>query len=297
MTMHDDPARLPGVTDAAIAAMFERRSRRGDGAGLRDLILTATTTTAQERRWYPRNRTRFPRPIAYAFIAALLVLAIVALALIAAGAFRHDSAPTPTQTAEWFVRPFEYAIPAGSGLRPVADGPHRDVIGWVEDSDGPPGHSADPLLGGVTPDFGGQRPESGIARGVIVGSGEKAWSHAGDRFFISPTPAAFIADLRDRFGVDMGPIVEASVDGRSAVSTVLTGTGENDIHVSGPITGLVSQPFVLVNNPARLVVTEVDGETIFILAWARTTADLEAWMPVADQFIRSIHFLPGGKPS
>ena len=297
MTMHDDPARLPRVTDAAIAAMFERRSRRGDGAGLRDLILTATTTTAQERRWYPRNRTRISRPIAYAFIAALLVLAIVALALIAAGAFRHDSAPTPTQTAEWFVRPFEYAIPAGSGLRPVADGPHRDVIGWVEDSDGPLGPSADPLLGGVTPDFGGQRPESGIARGVIVGSGEKAWSHAGDRFFISPMPAAFLADLRDRFGVDMGPIVEASVDGRSAVSTVLTGTGENDIHVSGPITGLVSQPFVLVNNPARLVVTEVDGETIFILAWARTTADLEAWMPVADQFIRSIHFLPGGKPS
>jgi hypothetical protein len=297
MTMHDDPARLPRVTDAAIAAMFERRSRRGDGAGLRDLILTATTTTAQERRWYPRNRTRFPRPIAYAFIAALLVLAIVALALIAAGAFRHDSAPTPTQTAEWFVRPFEYAIPAGSGLRPVADGPHRDVIGWVEDSDGPPAHSADPLLGGVTPDFGGQRPESGIARGIIVGSGEKAWSHAGDRFFISPTPAAFIADLRDRSGVAMGPIVETSLDGRPALTTVLAGTASNDIHVDGSITGLNFGPFVLVNNPARLTVTEVDGETIFILIWARTTTDLDAWMPVADRFVDSIHFLPQVDPS
>jgi len=297
MTMHDDPTRFPAVTDAAIAAMFDQRSRRGDGSGLRDLILATTTTTGQERRWHPQNRTLVARPIAYAFIAALLALAVLALALIAGGAFRRDSAPAPKQTAEWFVRPFEYAIPAGSGLRPVADGPHRDVIGWFEGSDVPLGPSADPLLGGVIPDFGGQRPDSGIARGVIVGSGEKAWSHAGDRFFISPMPAAFVADLRDRFGVGMGPIVEASLDGRPAVSTVLTGTGDNDIHVSGPITGLVSQPFVLVINPARLIVTEVDGETIFILIWARTTADLDAWMPVADQFIRSIHFLPVGAPS
>src|SRR6187200_2695307 len=120
MTMYDDPARLPTVTDAAISAMFDRRSRRGDAAGLRDLILTTTTTTAQERRWYRQGRALVPRPLAFAFIAALLAVAVVALALIAAGAFQRDPAPAPKQTAEAFVRPFEYVVPAGSNLRPLS---------------------------------------------------------------------------------------------------------------------------------------------------------------------------------
>jgi hypothetical protein len=294
MTMHDDPARLPRVTDAAIAAMFDQRARRGDTSGLRDLILATTTTTAQERRWYPQGRALVPRPLAFAFIAALLALAVVALALLGSGAIRQD--PGPKATTEWFERPFEYAIPAGSGLRLAADGPRRAVIAWIVGPHLPP-PSNDPVQGGVVPDFGGQRPDSGDVRGVIVASGERAWSHAGDRYFLDPAPAAFIADLRDRSGVAMGPIVETSLDGRPALTTVLTGTGENDIHVDGPTTGLVSGPFVLVNNPARLTVTEVDGETIFLLIWARTTTDLDAWMPVADSFVDSIHFLPQVDPS
>ena len=274
--------------------MFDQRSRRGDSSGLRDLILATTTTMAQERRWSPHESDRPPQAIAYAFIAALLALAVVALALLGSGAFRQD--PGPKATTEWFERPFEYAIPAGSAMRPAADGPHRAVIAWVEGPDVSPGPSPDPLEGQTLTDYGEQRPASGKVRGIIIGSGERAWSHAASRFFLNPAPAAFIADLRDRSGVAMGPIVETSLDGRPALTTVLAGTANNDIHVDSPITGFASGPFVLVNDPARLIVTEVDGETIFILIWARTPADLEAWMPVADQFIRSIHFLPEGKP-
>lgn len=291
--MHDHPARFPAVTDAAIAAMFERRSRRGDGSDLREPILIATTSTAQVRRWGSGTGTLARRRLAYAFIAALLALAVAGLALIGAGAFRQDPAP---ETAEWFVRPFEYALPAASGLRPVAGGPHRAAIAWVVGPDLPP-PSDDPVDGGVLPDYGGQRPDSGNVRGVIVASGERAWSHAGGRFQIDPAPAAFVADLRDRFGVAMGPIVETTLDGRPAVTTVLTGTTGNDIHVDEPMTGLATGPFVLLDNPARLIVTEVDGETVFVLVWARTTADLEAWMPVADGFVDSIHFQPRVDPS
>ena len=285
--MHDDPTRFPALSDAAIAAMFERRSRRGDGSGLRDSILTTTAATAQVRSWHVGIGTLLPRRAAYAFIGALLALALAALALIGSGVFRQDV--VSKETADRFVRPFEFAIPPGSGLGPVAGGPHRGAIAWIVGPDLPP-PTEDPVQGGVVPDYGGQRPDSGNVRGVIVASGEKAWSHAGDRFYIDPAPAAFVADLRDRFGVAMGPIVETSLDGRPAVMTDLTGASENDIHVDAPITGLPRGRFVLVNNPARLIVTEVDDETVFVLIWARTAADLDAWMPVADGFVDSIHF-------
>ena len=267
MTM---PTIRPGSrpwSDAAIAAMFDQRSRRGDSSGLRDLILATTTTTAQSaagtRRIGPsfpgRSRTRSSPPCS--------PWPSLPSPCSGSGAFRQD--PGPKATTEWFERPFEYAIPAGSGLRPAADGPHRAVIAWVEGPDVSPGPSADPLEGQTLTDYGEQRPDSGKMRGIIIGSGERAWSHAASRFFLNPAPAAFIADLRDRSGVAMGPIVETSLDGRPALTTVLAGTANNDIHVDSPITGFASGPFVLVNDPARLIVTEVDGETIFILIWAQ----------------------------
>ncbi len=44
--------------------------------------------------------------------------------------------------------------------------------------------------------------------------------------------------------------------------------------------------------PSRLIVSEVDGSTIFIVIWARTAQELEAWLPIADEFVESIHFVP-----
>ena len=35
---------------------------------------------------------------------------------------------------------------------------------------------------------------------------------------------------------------------------------------------------------------------VFILTWARTATDLGAWLPVAAEFIDSIHFVPAGPP-
>jgi hypothetical protein len=290
MTMRDDRTTVHAVSDAAIASMFDRRARRSDGADLRSSILAATASAPQVRRWRLEMSALVSTRMQRLLVVGLIVIALAALALIGSGAFRQDR--IPKATTEWFLRPFEYAIPAASALRPAADGPHYDAIAWVEGGNFPRGINEDPP-------YGGQLPGSGGVRGIIVATGEHAWSHGTEgRFFLRPAPAEFIADLRDTAGVDMGPVAEATLDGRPALTTMITGPGGNDIHVDGPITGLTfGHLFVLLTPPTRLIVTEVDGETIFVLIWARTLDDLNAWMPVADEFIASIHFLPAGEPS
>lgn len=282
MTMDDERQTIP-TTDTAIASMFDRRARGADGSELRDSILQATRALPQARRWrigHPAvSRARVGRVLLFALVATALGVLVV----VGSGALRRDQAPK--ETAVWFVRPFEYSIPAGSALRPAVDGPHRDVAAWVEGPDLPPQPSAETL-------YGGQLPGSGNLRGIIVASGEHAWSHSGTgRFFLRTAPAEFIADLRDTAAVAMDPIVRTALDGRAALTTVLRGGG-TDIHLGDPITGLTARGFVLISLPTRLTVSEIDETTVFILVWARTSDDLVRWMPVADQFVASIDFLP-----
>jgi hypothetical protein len=85
-------------------------------------------------------------------------------------------------------------------------------------------------------------------------------------------------------------IEETSVDGRPALIATLPGHSGSDIHVDGQMRGL-GGTYVMVNMPSRLMVSEVDGETVFILIWARTDQELERWLPVADEFVASIHFV------
>ena len=48
------------------------------------------------------------------------------------------------------------------------------------------------------------------------------------------------------------------------------GTRGNDVHLAGRMQGLGGQEFVLVNVPSRLIVADIDGDTVFVLIWART---------------------------
>lgn len=286
--MHDDRPMVPAVTDAAIMSMFATRARRADGGDLRGAILTATAAMPQVRTGALHLPQLIPSRLARVLTLALLAAALGALALIGSGAFRRDLAPK--ETAIWFVRPFEYSIPATSALRPAPDGPHSYINAWVQGPDVAPVPSSTPL-------YGGQDPESGILRGIIVASGELAWSHSeAGRFYLRTAPAEFIADLRDVAGVSMGPVEQTTLDGRPALTTVLPGLGGTDIHVLTPITGLVGGGYVYVNMPGRLVVSEIDDTTVFILTWARTSDDLARWLPVADEFVASIHFLPEDTP-
>jgi hypothetical protein len=89
----------------------------------------------------------------------------------------------------------------------------------------------------------------------------------------------------------MGPIEQTTLDGWPALTVMLPGHGGSDIHVTGRMLGL-SGTYAQVTMPSRLIVSEVDGSTIFVLIWARTAEGLDEWLPVADEFVASIHFVP-----
>ena len=267
----------PTTMDAAIKAMFEQRARRADDAGLRAEILNTTVAQPQVRGWRIGLPVMFPRGLARALILALLAAAVGIAALLAVGSLTDD--PPPTGSAPKFIRPFTYAIPEDEMIRMTAL--KREVVAWISGPDVP-----------NAPDLADPAGGSGAA-GVVVGSGETAWSHGKSaRFMLRTAPAEFLADLRDTAGVSMGQIVETTLDGRPALTVMLPGRGGTDIHVNGPIQGL-SQDFVMVNVPARLTVADVDGATVFVLIWARTANGLDTWLPVADKLVSSIRFLRG----
>lgn len=290
MTMMRDSGTTQAPTDAAIKAMFDHRARRADAVDLRGPILTATSSQRQRGRWRVLLPVLVPPRLTRVLVLALIAAAFVALGVVGSGALRGDLPPvlTPTATAAGFERPFEYAIPPDSTIRSSVGARRREVFAWVDGPILPFGAES------IEP-YGGQNP-AGNARGIIIASAEQAWSHGNSgRFMLRTAPSEFITDLRDTASVPMGSIDETTLDGRPALTTMLPGTGGTDIHVRGPITGLSLDNYVLVNLPSRLIVADIDGTTVFLLIWARTDADLLAWMPVADEFVDSIHFVPVGQ--
>lgn len=266
--------------DAAIRAMLDKRAARADVAGLRGEILFATAAQPQVRGWRIGLPSMFPPGLARALILAILAAALGVAGLLAAGSLTDE--PAPTGAATKFIRPFAYAIPDDRTIRMTAI--RRELVAWISGPDIP-----------NAPDLVDPAGGSGAA-GIVVGSGETAWSHGGSgRFMLRDAPAEFLADLRDTAGVSMGEIVETTLAGRPALTVMLPGAGGSDIHVSGPIEGL-SHDFVLVNVPARLTVADVDGATVFVLIWARTADGLDTWLPVADELVSSIRFERGDQP-
>jgi hypothetical protein len=290
MTTQHDRRSNRAITDAAIASMFAQRARRADASDLRGPILTATMSVEQHGTWQSRFRTIARPGRARGPVLVFIALTLAALAVVATGALRSDLPPKSTTTG--FVPRFEYIIPIGSDLRPSAGGPTSQIIAWIAGPE-PRSTTSDPRL------YGDQQPETGSLGGIIVAAGKSPWSHsASGRFLLRTTPAGFLDDLRATAEVPMGEVAETTLDGRPAIAARLLASASNDIHVTGSTTGLTGGGgFVLLNGPARITVAEVDGWTLFILAWARTDEDLDAWMPTADVFISSMHFLPEEGPS
>ncbi len=230
-----------------------------------------------------------------ALAAALVVLSIV-WSVLASGVRPSPSptvAPSPVATGEVpgfvhvtsFVQPFTYVDPPGSGLERTADRP--EVVAWAVPSEprSQPDAQTQPDVGGV---------QAGGVRGVVVASAEQAWSHrasgAGARFAVRPDPADLLADLRQIAGVRLSAISSTRLDGRPTwMSEIDPGSEVTDIHVNGSMNQL-SRDFVMLNVPASISVLEVGDDTVFILIWARTTPDLEEWMPVATELVDSIRF-------
>lgn len=139
------------------------------------------------------------------------------------------------------------------------------------------------------------------AKGIIVASAEQAWAHGnGGRFNVQTAPPRFIDDLRENGRVPMSVVAQTTLAGYPALTVMLLGTGDvgadiTDVHVTAntPLAGLTGDN-VLLSVPSRLIVADIDGDTVFVLIWARTAADLDAWMPAANEFVESIQFVPRG---
>jgi hypothetical protein len=218
--------------------------------------------------------------------------------------------PTPdptasTRSAGSFVRPFRFTVPAGSGLQKTIGDAPPEIVSFVVGANAP--------IGGQS--YGGQAPESGNLRGIVIASAETAWTHgAGGRFALRPAPADFLADLHTKaiarfddlgtvVGIDLSATTDTILDGRPALTAATRPGGKTglDIHVQLPMTGLGGGPLISLKLPYRLIVTEVDGVTVLVQIWARSDADLAAWMPDATKFVDSIRFVeqpsPSGAPS
>ncbi len=278
--MTHDRTELTTPMDAAIRPMFDRRTDRADATGLRARILSATAAEPQARGWRVRLPFDVPQMLPRALVLPLLAVALLGMALLGVGVIRLQ--PAPTGLATEFIRPFEYAAPDDDTFRLTVA--RRELMAW---SSGP--HVETPHEPNAALPLA---PNPWDARGIYVASAAEPWSHRSEgRFMVRTAPAEFLADLRDQVGIDMGQIAETTLDGRPALSAVLPGTGGSDVHLYGHMG--VGSEFVLVSVPARLTVADIDGTTVFVLIWARTSDDLEVWLPIADRLVSSIHFTRG----
>ena len=269
------PQHVPtAVLESALATSRDARQRR-------------PFVAAFDRRAWPAWRlsmapraVRLRSPLVRAIILVLVAWALIAIGVIGSALLRDD--PTPKLLESTFFHPFEYAIPDGADMR-VSGNRISAMVAWVNGPDDWPYPS------GQTPTEA--QPAPWQVRGVVIGSGGSAWSHSSaGRFVLRTAPAEFLADLHDRAGVQISAIAETKLDGRPALVASLPGIGGTDIHVTGRMQSLGGTYF-LTGLPARLLVADIDGTTVFVFIWARNARELEPWLPVAGEFVDSIHFL------
>ena len=190
--------------------------------------------------------------------------------------------PVTVLVADDFIRPFEYAIPPGSGLRQSAAS--RTMHAWSD------GTETDGTDRGEGPTPIGQSPIRRGLKGVVVGALDGAWSHGRKgRYMVRTTVNGFLADLDDESGLSMGGPGSVILDRSPASMVELEPPFANDVHVSGPIAGL-SHEYVRLRAPARLIAASIDEVTIFVLVWADDQATFDSWLPTAMHFVESIHF-------
>ncbi len=291
---------LSRLSDGEVTDMLRRRSARPAPDGLASAVLESLAT---ERARHPvRTADRSTRrPLVLLAAAALLIVGGALTAgsgllrlptdvppvpepsVNAAATISPDpTAPAVTDVA--FFEPFEYVVPATSTLeRTLAT---SRLYGFTEGSN---------VIYPFDPD-GKLLPGT---RGITVAVINDAVTHpcpavngAGSRVPIRSEPLEFLEDLRSISGGGLGIPTATTIDGRSGLSVDVlrsqAGCEAVDFHVLG---GGLESGWVLLTIPTRLWLVEVNDSTVVVQAWAPTTEDLEAWLPVATEFIDSMRFI------
>ena len=265
------------LTDELLHDMFERRARRGSVAGLRGSVLTATRTASQRGRWTVRAGGTARPPL------RLLAVAILLVGVAGGGLLVVARQPTPPPTLHYrhFSPPFDYRPVLGVATdAPVSLG---SIIGFTSGGDDlyPRDEDATFLPG---------------AHGIAIARIATPVSHgcAGPRVPTRTDPEGFIADMKAMSGAGIGPSTLITFDGRPALQVDVDPDRATcpyaDVHTYG--TGIGSD-YVLLNIPSRLIVTEVDGVTVMLQAWAPTAEEFAAWLPTATTFMDGVNFSGG----
>ena len=297
--MHD-----PVTFEARLSAALEQYA---DGAPTDVEPLTyARAIAATGRRRQDRSvafglRRGQPSPVAarlgFVLATVLLVVALIGTALIVGGQLvERGPSPIPSLTdgdpwMDFFPAPFDYHLPRDGSLSRVPTASALTMVGFVEGSTTVPPDW--PFF-----DYGSryQGPD-GAPRGIVVVPVSDAMTHscppgppAPARPELGDSPAEILEGLRTTAGAGIASDPSVVIDGRLAlVATVMPtehlceGPTATDIHTT-------FSDYVSLGHPSRLIVLQVDDETILIDIWARSDEDLADWMPSAMQFVETIHF-------
>lgn len=257
---------------------------------VRQLIIAESMTVRQQRRrrWFGSgdHRVLWFAGVAIAASVAVAVGSVLIARMTGQPTIGDppDASPTTTSSvlgihhsADEFIRPFTYIIPAGSGLEVLEDG--ATVVALVADPTGP----AD------------SAPHQQGARGVAIVDATDARTESG----LGPADVElrfpeFFSDLARNGSVVTIVPEETELGGYPAIQGDVNGgdlpaaNAYPHIHLSGSDTDYLDMHY-----PDRLIVADVAGRTVLVHIWTRDALDLARWLPTAMQLVSSIEFASG----
>ena len=256
-----------------------------------EAILSRTAAMSPGRRSLAdrlRKSTSRPTPVrALALVVVMAAILVIGVAVVGSRPVPPDPTPLPVpRTTVAFLRPFEYADSSAGNLKLISRFP--GMLAFSEDQDSTQAY---------------ERGEDGSfapgARGITISSTDGSVIHpcppsdgGSSRVPVREDPAGFLEDLRAIGGVGLGPVTAAVFDGRPALTvTVGPRTARCDAGDFHTLSSGLSGGYVMLTVPTRLIVTEVDGMTIVLQAWAGTEEELQDWLPTATEFLDSVHFV------
>lgn len=252
-TLHPDASIAAWLADGPTTLSPQRR----------DDVKSAARRTPQRRLVIlPLPSSRGLRLV---LVAAALVVLGLAIALGAGSLPKIGPPPSPETPPHaamierpWVTLAFDYDIPDGLELVRGMGGPPR--MGYV-----------------------GFASRAG---GVAVEEVSRAIAHFTNGQFLGTDAAGFLAGMANNDQFTIGEVSATTLDGRPAFAADVT-SGHFDISVSDSEASIGSLSF---DHPSRVIVADIDGAIVLVQIWAGSSAELEAWLPKALEFVDSMRF-------
>lgn len=240
----------------------------------------------RQRRLFGRGRISMSSFARLGFGAAAVVVVMIAV-VIAAQLPTDRSGITPTPTPGWadrfptktawaFIRPFEFAIDPASGLEEV---------------------DRDPQIYSFRVPIPGQ--ENGFRDGIVVrstasGLRREPCQQSGGAVDVPTDTQDWVDYITSVEGLQVSEPMRTVVDGRDAVTLDITYAADAPCADLFVFEG-VDYPLGGVDHgqrPLRFTAVAVEGVVVLIAPIPTETA-FEDWLPTAQAFMDTIHFLPG----